>query len=331
MLLDVKKHLVFEEFVKKIFIEAGYNTPEHCQQSDSAYDFIAEKDGISYCVEVKYSQIMFSPSAFKNLTATYSFAKTHNMIPILSTAFKIKKKEEEYYKKAFPDLILLDIANLLFAVRDNTKLYNELISELPFTVDDIEPQEGFIKLNSLQHDDYADSLIKELKSCKPGKSWFRKYEEICFEALKYIFSDDLSLWKEQQKSNQDLFRFDLLCRIKEGNQRDFWSIVEKHFNSKYIIFEFKNHREKITQKEIYTTEKYLYSKALRSTGIIISQKGYDDNAYWASKGCLRENGKLIILLTSDDLIEMCRMKLKSNDPSNYLLDKLDELLSELEK
>ena len=109
------------------------------------------------------------------------------------------------------------------------------------------------------------------------------------------------------------------------------TILERYFKSKYVIFEFKNYNKPITQKEIYTTEKYLYAKALRSVGIIIAAHGYDENAYWAAKGCLRENGKLIILLDTDDLIEMNKLKQNSEDPSIYLLDKLDVMLSELEK
>ena len=128
-----------------------------------------------------------------------------------------------------------------------------------------------------------------------------------------------------------MYRFDLLCRIKDGNQKTFWSIIERYFNTKYVIFEFKNYSNPVTQKEIYTTEKYLYSKALRSVGILISPHGYEENAHWAAKGCLRENGKLIILLETKDLIEMNKMKIEQEDPSSYLLDKLDELLLELEK
>ena len=81
----------------------------------------------------------------------------------------------------------------------------------------------------------------------------------------------------------------------------------------------------------YTTEKYLYSKALRSVGIIISANGYDENAYWAAKGCLRENGKLILLLDTNDLIHMNKMKINQDDPAEFLLDKLDALLLDLEK
>lgn len=149
--------------------------------------------------------------------------------------------------------------------------------------------------------------------------------------MKNAFSDDLALWREQQKSNKDLYRFDLLCRIKDGNQKNFWSVLERYFNSKYVIFEFKNYSEKTTQKEIYTTERYLYAKALRSVAIIVSANGYEENAYWAAKGSLRENGKLIMLFDTKDLIAMNKMKIEQEDPANYLLEILDDLLLNLEK
>lgn len=199
------------------------------------------------------------------------------------------------------------------------------------SVENIEPAQGFIETDNLKHDNYTRSLIKEMQLCQEGKPMARTYELLCYKLLENIFSEDLALWKEQQKSNKDLYRFDLLCRIKDGNKKTFWSIVERYFNSKYIIFEFKNYAEAISQKEIYTTEKYLYAKALRCVGIIISQHGYNENAYWAAKGCLRENGKLIILLDTNDLIKMNEMKETQDDPSNYLLDRLDDVLLELEK
>lgn len=64
---------------------------------------------------------------------------------------------------------------------------------------------------------------------------------------------------------------------------------------------------------------------------MIAANGYEENARWAAKGCLRENGKLILLLETKDLIEMNRLKEEQEDPSEYLQNKLDELLLELEK
>ncbi len=96
-------------------------------------------------------------------------------------------------------------------------------------------------------------------------------------------------------------------------------------------FEFKNYSDKITQKEIYTTERYLYSKALRNVAIIIAKNGFDENSIWAAKGSLRENGKLILPITPDDLKQMLELKSKQEDPSECLLNKIDSFLAELEK
>ena len=98
-----------------------------------------------------------------------------------------------------------------------------------------------------------------------------------------------------------------------------------------IILEYKNYEDRITQNEIYTTEKYLYAKALRNISIIIARNGYDEHAQWAAKGSLRENGKLILLISSEELIEICEMRDRDEEPSEYLLNKLDNMLAELEK
>lgn len=325
--MNVNNFITFKNVVEKIFNdEAGYSVEHNSPCNDTGFDFVAKKDENIFCVEVKYSQI--SDNAIKQLLY---YAQKVEMKPMLVTAYCIKEEKRKNYESKYPNLMLLDISNLLFAVQYNTELRNELVASLSYTVDNIEPKESFLINDSAQHNDYTESLIKEMNLCRVGSQMARDYEILCCKLLENIFSDDLALWKEQQTSNKRLYRIDLLCRIKDGNQKTFWSIIERYFNSKYVVFEFKNYGETVTQNEIYTTEKYLYSKALRSVGIIISANGYDENAYWAAKGSLRENGKLILLLDTNDLIEMNQMKLKQNDPSVYLLDKLDELLLELEK
>ena len=111
----------------------------------------------------------------------------------------------------------------------------------------------------------------------------------------------------------------------------FWKFLEEYFRSKYVIFEFKNYKDVITQKEIYTTEKYLYAKALRCVAIIVSCNGSDENAKKAIKGTLRENGKLILNLSNRDLSNMLEYELNGNLASEYLYNVLDEMLIELEK
>lgn len=153
-----------------------------------------------------------------------------------------------------------------------------------------------------------------------------EYEKLCAKILKELFMDDLSIWKEQKKSNADLYRFDLICKIKDDKVSPFWKFLEDFFNTKYIIFEFKNYKDAITQKEIYTTEKYLYAKALRSVAIVLSCNGADKNADRAIKGVLRESGKLIISVSNQDVIRMLEAKRNGEEPSDYLYAMLDNML-----
>lgn len=325
--MNFEKHYLFEECVAKIFSEAEFAVSrQYRTENNREIDIFVEKNETKYCVEVKYSPIQ--DNAVRQI---HIIAKECNAEAILVTIYELEDKKRTYYETTYSGVVLIDISNLLFAVQNCTELQNELMSILPYTVNDIEPKEGFIHIDCIKHNDYTRALIKEMELCEAGRGFAITYEKMCHKLLKNVFSGELDLWKEQQRSNSDLYRFDLLCRIKDRNKKTFWSILERYFNTKYVIFEFKNYSDKITQKEVYTTEKYLYSKALRSVGIVVAANGYDDNAYWAAKGCLRENGKLIMLLETQDLIIMNKMKLDQEDPSDYLLEKLDGILLELEK
>lgn len=326
--MDLYDYELFKDCVAKAFVHSGHSIERNVpvQNRKKEIDIVAEKDGKQYYVEVKFSQ-----ATEKAVSKIVEMADDFNSTPVLVTANQITDKKRKDYKKKYPKLELIDIDNLLYSVRDDKELSNKLISVLPYAVDNIEPKAGFLVSETLKHTNYTESLINELRLCLPGRPMAGRYEKVCQLLLENIFSEDLALWKSQQRSNNDLYRFDLLCRIKDRNEKTFWSILEKFFNSKYIVFEFKNYSEEITQKEIYTTEKYLYAKALRSVGIIIAANGYNESARWAAKGSLRENGKLIMLLDVEDLVKMNQMKMEQDDPTDFLLSKLDDLLLELEK
>lgn len=98
-----------------------------------------------------------------------------------------------------------------------------------------------------------------------------------------------------------------------------------------LLFEFKNYTHEITQKEIYTTEKYLYEKALRKVAVIVSRKGPDENANKAARGSLREAGKLIICLSDENINKLIDIKNNSGDPGDFLEALLDDMLMDLEK
>jgi hypothetical protein len=328
-----KAALNFKEVVEEIFKDLGYKTTS--KGYDELYDILVqndEKQDKDYKLEVKYSQAKteYPYNLIHRAINRLKRVADEKSIPVLVLGFILSDEERKRFGDN-NDIIIIDIANLLSLVKDNEMLRNRLVSSLTYTVDDIEPKECVFTLDGLNHGGYTKSLIAEMNLLASGKQCFNKFEELCKKMLENVFSGDLDLWKDQQPSNDGLYRFDLLCRIKDGNNKAFWKIIEEYFNSKYVIFEFKNYEEQISQKEIYTTEKYLYEKALRRVAIIIAANGFSENADWAARGCLRETGKLIVLLSKEDLVEMNMMKERNDDPSALLLDKLDYLLATLEK
>lgn len=323
----------FEGIVENIFKRSGFTTETETKISNEYIDVIAKNDQYTYYIEVKSpsKEYIANLAQFeRSIQRIYSISKENQATPVLVVLSQINDSNKKAFCNKYDGLIILDISNLLYAV-NGTDYYEYLTMYLPYSVENIIEKESEINLGWIEHRDTSADLLIRLSNCTSGRDDAEKFENVCCDLLKYIFSDDLALWKTQETSNIGLYRFDLLCRIKDNNSKTFWSMMENHFRSKYIIFEFKNYSDKITQKEIYTTERYLYSKALRNVAIIIAKNGFDENSIWAAKGSLRENGKLILPITTDDLKQMLELKSKQDDPSECLLNKIDSFLAELEK
>lgn len=332
---DAREHELIK-IITDILVKYGFDISV---QRSSEYDILADISGKEFVIEVKISRDMNIriDVLLKSVERIYKFADKGKCIPVIVIANLIPVALREKLKE-YPELIVLDIQNLLYLVKDEEVLKNRLLSVLSFSVDNIvpvKPIELFQYNLKVPIPDKSpfEYLINKIEAWEPERKENTKYEELCTEVLQYLFSDDLTLWEVQHKSNDDLFRFDLICKIKNENNKEFWRMAESFFGTKYIVFEFKNYTGKITQKEIYTTEKYLYLKALRGIAIIISNKGTDKNAEKAIKGILREDGKLIISLTNTDLVSMLKLKAEdeNSNPADYLSMKLDDILLNLEK
>lgn len=121
-----------------------------------------------------------------------------------------------------------DIRNVLWLFEDYPELKNELISILNYSVENIEPErpEPFIfeessQMENTDPESVADSYIAQLKVLETGSAAFKKYEELCVSILKYILGEYLTLWEQQKTTEENLYRFDMCCKIKNGVTQDF--------------------------------------------------------------------------------------------------------------
>lgn len=353
--------MMFKKLVSDIFSAEGWNIETDALNINKKpeWDFIASTDTNYYYIEVKtYRRKFMEIGLLKQMARRLSLRNTYHpmalKVLIISNLIRWDRVENLDLDGR---VIILDLANLLYLAGNHEKLKERLLSMIDYTIDDVVPQAPVFHSTGKAEDEKKgqgdigktedQSDIKEAEAVNETirridgyiseiKNWdvSRKsgeYEKLCAKILKELFMDDLSIWKEQKKSNADLYRFDLICKIKDDKVSPFWKFLEDFFNTKYIIFEFKNYKDAITQKEIYTTEKYLYAKALRSVAIVLSCNGADKNADRAIKGVLRESGKLIISVSNQDVIRMLEAKRNGEEPSDYLYAMLDNMLMELEK
>lgn len=348
----LKEHM-FKAFLVKLFrnlnykvdmnvnlnSKFGYNRSKEC-------DLYMTSNNNKYVIEVKYSSSGKIGQSLLHETAKdyLLYLKNDENLIIISNVWN-NKFTKFSFKSLENNVYFMTLNDIFYIIQDDEILKQELQYLLDFSTENIVNyiDENVINTELLERLNISkmpkkiieiDNEIERLKTWNEyntGNDNSKSYEELCTNVLKYLFSDELSIWNKQQHSNDNLYIFDLICRIKKDTNSEFWNMIETYFQTKYIVFEFKNYSEKITQKEIYTTEKYLYEKALRKVAIVISCFGTNKNADKAIGGILRESGKLIIALTNDDLIEMIKIRKSNNYPSEYLLGKLDDMLVTLNK
>ncbi len=175
----------------------------------------------------------------------------------------------------------------------------------------------------------GESIIKRLRECSEESSEWKAFERCCAEALEYAFDSEFAKRKYQVRTRDGHFVMDMVCSLK-GSTR-FWDLLVNRYNSVFVVFEFKKYRGQVSQNNIYVTEKYLFDSALRNVAIIVSPHGFDDSARFAAEGCLKEKGKLIIDMSTETLASLIRMKQNGDEPSDLLLDSLEDYLMSISK
>lgn len=332
----------FEKFCIDLFSKYSVEVIRSKQTNDRGYDFTVEKDGTLYYTELKFyrSSNVTSLGIEKlvNQMKTELKLKDKGRGLLIVTTNVDDKLKELFSKEMCVDI--LDISNLMFLVMRDTLLNRTLESLLNET--NFDWKTSLVKENrnvnklfdnykivSDIDDVFYNDFEKRLVEMKPGRNNFKQYEKLCTEILFYLFEDYLAGWKEQNSTVDGLNRMDLICRIKRGNE--FWDFIKEEMNSRYLVFEFKNYTDEIKQTQVYTTEKYLFSKALRNVSFMISRKGLSKNAIIATEGILRESGKLIMSLSDIDLLNMIRLKKQDLFPEDYLFEVLDNIMMRLAK
>lgn len=334
--MEKNRYHYSEEFVIKVFKQIEN------VEIDETYDYISNirmhigdfsfnLNNKKYIVEVKTK---FS-SALLSRTLKYMEDNLSNTNGIIVVLDKIPERYKNSILNQYENLKIWDISNILYLIYDDENMQKELNNIIDFSLDNVIPQKPIFefepKKKKVHIEKQKKDYIKLLLDIKGGRSQAKEYERLLEEIIKELFSNDLTLFVSQNRTEDGINIFDMICKIKNDVDDEFFSTIEKFFKSKYILFEFKNYNTLIKQGEICTTEKYLFETALRKVAIVITRKGIDRNGNKMITGILRETGKLIIVLNDDDIRTMIELYEKNEKASIVLSQKLDGILTTLEK
>ena len=348
--------LAFELFSKQLLEIFGYRDVRNLYPSkQKEWDLVFQKENQKIWVECKnYKSQVVSPSAANSLLNDMVTRRMKQRISpediiLLIVSSKIPSFQKSEIYDRFK-IVVWDIDNLVFYTKKNPILFKQLAQVTYFPIDYIEGSlceeselaglsveliESEIGQEVAKEKDISVELLHRLKECEAGNEHSSEFEDICEEILRYLFEANyFNRLTRQRKTEDGRFRMDLIGSLKTSQNKDesihpLWQMLVQHYNSHFVVFEFKNYSEQIDQNLIYITEKYLFNAALRNVAFIISREGFSSAAKFAAEGCLKEDGKLIIDVTKKDLVKM--LELKSDKAADYLLDKLEDFLMGISK
>jgi len=295
-------------------------------------------------VECKIGRYEYMASRALNLALSHmTQSNCSNVTDDISLLVIIGKVTEQEKRTAYEQngICVWDISNILYYVQHDDPLYEELSKLSYFPLSGIvavppigwtpaKPNTGYSARYTIDRSSY---LKKQLDQCKSGTDCAAMYEKICQDIIEFLFPNAFYVISSQHKTQDEHFRMDLICSLRGESEttHPFWKILSRHYNSHFVVFEFKNYEKPIDQNLIYITEKYLFNAALRNVAIIISRQGFSDSAKFAANGCLKENGKLIMSLSNSDLAEMLERKARGENPEESLLRILEATLMGISK
>lgn len=316
--------------IHELFVRRGYLVEEGRRGAD----LVVQKEGVTTVFEVRiYRSENLSKQLLGNAVATLvkvvaSYGADRGVLAIS----QLLPSNQSYEFVSQAGLEIWDLARVAKEVNEYPDLltYVERLTELQQIGADKAPHSSKLGVAApplVPSSDQGTKIAQRLKSIAAGKknSSARQFEQTCSEALRFLYGSDFLGWRAQSMIENGFQRVDLVGRLVP-KQENFWATLASDFRTRYVIFEFKNYSNRIGQDQIYSTEKYLFPRALRSVAVIIARNGANKSAARAISGALREQGKIMLCITLAEFCALLEGYDEGKDPTSLLVERLDDLL-----
>lgn len=176
----------------------------------------------------------------------------------------------------------------------------------------------------------ARELRRRLAQCPRGHCGWHDFENACIETLRFLFVPPLNEPIVQARSYSGIDRRDAVFPNRNLEPANNWGRLYKELDARLILFEFKNYdREDIGKDETNQTRNYL-TKPMGRLAIMCCNKAPDKAAHIKRNSIFGEDGKVVLFMTTDHLIEMIGIKERGEDPSDLIMDMVERFYLQYE-
>lgn len=169
----------------------------------------------------------------------------------------------------------------------------------------------------------AQEIRHRLEACPSGRAGWREFEDACIDALRFLFVPPLTAPIIQPRTFSGIDRRDAVFPNRNIHGENNWAHLLRELSARIVLFEFKNYDiEEIGKEETNQTRNYLTSPMGR-LAIICCNKLPNHSAHIKRNTIFSEEGKVILFLTKEQMIEMLFIKERGEDPSDLIMDLIE--------
>lgn len=165
-------------------------------------------------------------------------------------------------------------------------------------------------------------LIAELKSCRPGREDWSKYQRLVGQILERLFCPPLS---PPISELADAFRVNRRDFIIPNYADDgFWRYIRSRYQADYIVVDAKNYAGAATKSHALQLANYLKTSGAGLFGVIACRNGGDRGCIYTLRELWAVHSKLIIVITDTDVEQMLLAKGSGGQPEEIIRQKIED-------
>jgi hypothetical protein len=163
-----------------------------------------------------------------------------------------------------------------------------------------------------------------IKGCPRGPAGWKTFEDVCLDALTFLLVPPLSVPHVQPRSYSGIDRRDAVFPNRNRNEANNWGLLLHELEARLVLFEFKNYdATDVGKDEVNQTRNYL-TRPMGRLAIMVTTREPNEAAHIKRNSIYSDEGKVILFLTTSHLEEMLYMKERGEDPSDLVLDLVEQ-------